>query len=147
MDDTKRYQQGMKIRRAVLGDEHVDRADANTTDFNRDFQDFITRNAWGDIWARPGLPRHTRSLLTLAMMVALNRGEEFRMHVRAAVNNGVTRDQIKEVLLQTAIYCGVPAANSAFHSAAELFADKSISKTTSPQKPRNRTPKAKSGGS
>jgi len=121
MDDTKRYQQGMRIRRAVLGDEHVDRAAANTTDFNRDFQDFITRNAWGDIWARPGLPRHTRSLLTLAMMIALNRGEEFRMHVRAAVNNGVTRDQIKEVLLQSAIYCGVPAANSAFHIAAEVF--------------------------
>jgi 4-carboxymuconolactone decarboxylase len=121
MDDTKRYQQGMRIRRAVLGDEHVDRAAANTTDFNRDFQDFITRNAWGDIWARPGLPRHTRSLLTLAMMIALNRGEEFRMHVRAAVNNGVTRDQIKEVLLQSAIYCGVPAANSAFHIAAEVL--------------------------
>jgi 4-carboxymuconolactone decarboxylase len=121
MDDTKRYQQGMRIRRAVLGDEHVDRAAANTTDFNRDFQDFITRNAWGDIWARPGLPRHTRSLLTVAMMIALNRGEEFRMHVRAAVNNGVTRDQIKEVLLQSAIYCGVPAANSAFHIAAEVF--------------------------
>jgi 4-carboxymuconolactone decarboxylase len=121
MDDTKRYQQGMKIRRAVLGDEHVDRADANTTDFNRDFQDFITRNAWGDIWARPGLPRHTRSLLTLAMMVALNRGEEFGMHVRAAFNNGVSRDEIKEVLLQSAIYCGVPAANSAFHIAAEVL--------------------------
>jgi 4-carboxymuconolactone decarboxylase len=121
MDDTKRYEQGMKIRRAVLGDEHVDRALATTTDFNRDFQDFITRNAWGEIWTRPGLPRHTRSLLTLAMMVALNRGEEFRMHVKAAFNNGVTRDQIKEVLLQSAIYCGVPAANSAFHIAADVF--------------------------
>jgi 4-carboxymuconolactone decarboxylase len=121
MDDTKRYQQGMKIRRAVLGDEHVDRAIATTTDFNRDFQDFITRNAWGEIWTRPGLPRHTRSLLTLAMMVALNRGDEFRMHVKAAFNNGVTREQIKEVLLQSAIYCGVPAANSAFHIAADVF--------------------------
>ena len=121
MDDTKRYQQGMKVRRAVLGDEHVDRAVAQTTDFNRDFQDFITRNAWGEIWMRPGLPRRTRSLLTLAMMVALNRGEEFRMHVKAAFNNGVTRDEIKEVLLQSAIYCGVPAANSAFHIAAEVF--------------------------
>jgi 4-carboxymuconolactone decarboxylase len=121
MDDTKRYEQGMKIRRAVLGDEHVDRSVATTTDFNRDFQDFITRNAWGEIWTRPGLPRHTRSLLTLAMMVALNRGEEFRMHVKAAFNNGVTRDQIKEVLLQSAIYCGVPAANSAFHIAADVF--------------------------
>ena len=121
MDDNKRYEQGMKIRRAVLGDEHVDRALAATTDFNREFQDFITRNAWGEIWARPGLPRHTRSLLTLAMMVALNRGDEFRLHVKGAFNNGVTRDQIKEVLLQSAIYCGVPAANSAFHIAADVF--------------------------
>jgi 4-carboxymuconolactone decarboxylase len=120
-DDGKRYEQGMKLRRAVLGDEHVDRAAAATTDFNRDFQDFITRNAWGEIWARPGLPRHTRSLLTLAMMIALNRGEEFRMHVKAAFNNGVTREEIKEVLLQSAIYCGVPAANSAFQMAAEVF--------------------------
>ena len=129
MDDAKRYKQGMKVRRAVLGDEHVDRAIASITDFNRDFQDFITRNAWGEIWTRPGLPRHTRSLLTLAMVVALNRGEEFRMHVRAALNNGVTRDQIKEVLLQSAIYCGVPAANSAFHIASEVF-DQIDRKTT-----------------
>lgn len=121
MDETKRYQQGMKIRRAVLGDEQLDRAVAATTDFNRDFQNFITRCAWGEIWARPGLPRHTRSLLTLAMMVALNRGEEFRLHVKAAFSNGVTRDQIKEVLLHSAIYCGVPAANSAFHIAADVF--------------------------
>jgi 4-carboxymuconolactone decarboxylase len=128
MDDTKRYKQGMKIRRAVLGGEHVDRAVAATTDFNRDFQDFITRNAWGEIWARPGLPRHTRSLLTLAMMVALNRAEEFRLHVKAAFNNGVTRNQIKEVLLQSAIYCGVPAANSAFHIAADVFQEMDIRK-------------------
>jgi 4-carboxymuconolactone decarboxylase len=128
MDDTERYKQGMKIRRAVLGDEHVDRAVATTTDFNRDFQDFITRNAWGEIWTRPGLPRHTRSLLTLAMMVALNRGEEFRMHVKAAFNNGVTRDEIKEVLLQSAIYCGVPAANSAFHIAGEVFREMDLKK-------------------
>jgi len=123
MNDDQRREAGMKVRREVLGDEHVDRAVSSTTDFNREFQDFITRNAWGEIWTRPGLPRHTRSLLTLAMMVALNRPEEFRMHVRAAVNNGVTRDEIKEVLLQTAIYCGVPAANSAFHVAAEVFAE------------------------
>ena len=122
MDDAKRYKQGMKVRRAVLGDKYVDRAVASTTEFNRDFQDFITRNAWGEIWSRPGLPRHTRSLLTLAMMVALNRDDEFRIHLRAAFNNGVTRDQIKEVLLQSAIYCGVPAANSAFHMAEEVFA-------------------------
>lgn len=121
MDDAKRYQRGMKIRRAVLGDEHVDRAVAATNAFNREFQDYITRNAWGEIWTRPGLPLHTRSLLTLAMMIALNRGEEFRIHVRAAFNNGVTRDEIKEVLLQSAIYCGVPAANSAFHIADEVL--------------------------
>jgi 4-carboxymuconolactone decarboxylase len=128
MDDTRRYKQGMKMRRAVLGAEHVDRAVAATTDFNREFQDFITRNAWGDIWTRPGLPRHTRSLLTLAMMVALNRGDEFRLHVKAAFNNGVTREQIKEVLLQSAIYCGVPAANSAFHIAADVFREMDLKK-------------------
>lgn len=116
------------MRRAVLGAEHVDRAVAATTDFNREFQDFITRNAWGDIWTRPGLPRHTRSLLTLAMMVALNRGDEFRLHVKAAFNNGVTREQIKEVLLQSAIYCGVPAANSAFHIAADVFREMDLKK-------------------
>lgn len=135
MDDTKRSEQGMKIRRAVLGDEHVDRAVATMTDFNREFQDFITRNAWGDIWSRPGLPLHTRSLLTLAMLVALNRGEEFRMHVKAAFNNGVTRDQIREVLLQSAIYCGVPAANSAFHVAVDVFKEMDGGKkTNSPTK-------------
>lgn len=138
MDDAERHQAGMKVRRAVLGDEHVDRAVAATTDFNRDFQDFITRNAWGEIWTRPGLPRHTRSLLTLAMMVALNRNDEFRMHVKAAVNNGVTRDQIKEVLLQAAIYCGVPAANSAFHNAAEVFREMD---SKSPGKSKKRKPK------
>jgi 4-carboxymuconolactone decarboxylase len=137
MDDAKRYQQGMRVRRAVLGDEHVDRAIAATSDFTRGFQDFITRNAWGEIWTRPGLPRHTRSLLTLAMMVALNRGDEFRLHVRAAFNNGVTRDQIKEVLLQAAIYCGVPAANSAFHAAAEVFEEMDESAKAKP-KPKKR---------
>lgn len=121
MDDAKRYEQGMKVRRAVLGAEYVDRAASATTDFNREFQEFITRNAWGEIWTRPGLQRHTRSLLTLAMMVALNRADEFRLHVRAAFNNDVTRDEIKEVLLQSAVYCGVPAANTAFHIAAEVF--------------------------
>jgi 4-carboxymuconolactone decarboxylase len=140
MDDTKRYQQGMKIRRAVLGDEYVNRAVAATTDFNRDFQDFITRNAWGDIWTRPGLPRHTRSLLTLAMMVALNRDEEFRMHVKAAFNNGVTRDEIKEVLLQSAIYCGVPAANSAFHIAGDVFNEMDGKPKTNSNKNKRRRP-------
>ena len=121
MDDRERYEKGMSVRRAVLGDAHVERAIANTDDFSRDFQDLITRYAWGDIWSRPGLPRHTRSLLTISLMVALNRTEELRMYVRAASNNGVTRDEIKEVLLQSAIYCGVPAANHAFRTAAEVF--------------------------
>ncbi len=123
MDDRERYEKGMSVRRAVLGDAHVDRALKNKNDFNQDFQDLITRYAWGEVWTRPGLPRHTRSLLTLAMMVALNRSDELRMHLRAAFNNGVNRDEIKEVLLQTAIYCGVPAANSAFHVAEEVFAE------------------------
>ena len=119
--ERERHEQGMKVRRAVLGDKHVDAATRNSDAFNADFQDLITRYAWGEIWSRPGLPRQTRSLLTLAMLVALNRGDEFRLHLRAALRNGVTRDEIKEVLLQSAIYCGVPAANSAFHLAAEVF--------------------------
>lgn len=123
MDDRERYKEGMTVRRAVLGDEHVDRTLKNANEWNRDFQDLITRYAWGEIWARPGLPRHSRSLITIAMLVALNRADELRMHVRAAFNNGVTRDEIKEVLLQSAIYCGVPAANSAFHAAEAIFAE------------------------
>ena len=121
MDERKRYDQGMKVRRAVLGDVHVDRTLKNRTEFNEPFQDLITRYAWGEIWSRPGLPAKTRSLLTLSMLVALNRDQEFRMHVKAALSIGVTRDEIRELLLQTAIYCGVPAANSAFHSAEEVF--------------------------
>jgi 4-carboxymuconolactone decarboxylase len=123
MDERERYSSGMRVRRAVLGEDYVEKAQSNTTPFNEPFQDLITRYAWGEIWARPGLPRHTRSLLTLAMMVALNRSDEFRMHVRAAANNDVTREEIQEVLLQSAIYCGVPAANSAFHIAQEVFAE------------------------
>ncbi|MCA8295581.1 4-carboxymuconolactone decarboxylase [Burkholderia sp. AU30198] len=121
MDDQERYEAGMKVRRAVLGDAHVDRSLENRTEVTDEFQNLITRYAWGEIWTRDGLPRHTRSLLTIAMMVALNRGEELALHLRAARNNGVTRDEIKEVLLQTAIYCGVPAANSAFHLADRIF--------------------------
>jgi 4-carboxymuconolactone decarboxylase len=123
MDDRDRYSAGMKVRRAVLGDAHVDRAEGAKNAFSEPFQDLITRYAWGEIWSRPGLPRHTRSLLTLSMMIALNRGDEFRMHVRAALNNKVTREEIQEVLLQSAIYCGVPAANTAFHIAQEVFAE------------------------
>ena len=122
MDEQERHSKGMEVRRAVLGNAHVDRAEAKRNDFNGEFQDLITRHAWGEIWTRPGLPRHTRSLLTIGLMVALNRSDEFKLHVRAAFNNGVTRDEIKEVLLQCAIYAGVPAANSAFHMAEEVFA-------------------------
>lgn len=121
MDDRDRHENGMKVRRAVLGDAHVDRTLANRNAFNEEYQDLITRYAWGEIWSRPGLPRHTRSLLTLALMVALNRGDEFKMHVRAAFSNGVTREEIKEVLLQCVIYAGVPAANTAFHQAQDVF--------------------------
>ena len=121
MDEQQRYEAGMKVRRAVLGDAHVDRSIENRTEVTEEFQNLISRYAWGEIWTRDGLPRHTRSLLTIAMMVALNRGEELALHLRAARNNGVTRDEIKEVLLQTAIYCGVPAANSAFHLADKIF--------------------------
>ncbi len=121
MDERQRFEQGMKVRRAALGDAHVDASLKDRTEFNEAFQDLITRYAWGEIWSRPGLPRQTRSMLTLAMMVALNRPDELRLHLRAALNNGVTREEIREVLLQAAIYCGVPAANSAFHLAQEVF--------------------------
>jgi len=122
MDETERYDRGMAVRRAVLGDAHVDRTLAKRNEFNTDFQELITRYAWGEIWSRPELSRHMRSLLTIAMMVALNRGDELRLHLRGAFNNGVTRDEIKEVLLHCAIYAGVPAANSAYHIAEEVFA-------------------------
>jgi len=123
MDDHDRFTAGMKIRRAVLGDTHVDNAETRKNSFNEPFQDLITRYAWGEIWARPGLSRHTRSLITVVMMVALNRPDELRMHLRAALRNGVTREEIQELLLQSAIYCGVPAANSAFYIADEVFAE------------------------
>ena len=121
MDDRERHEKGLKIRREVLGRDHVDHATQTTTDFTAAFQDLITRYAWGEIWTRPGLPRHTRSLLTLGWMVALNRDAEFRMHVRAAFNNGVTRDEIKEILLQIGAYCGIPACLEAFRIATEVF--------------------------
>jgi 4-carboxymuconolactone decarboxylase len=123
MDDRERYEKGMTVRRAVLGDGHVDKSLKNKNEFNQEFQDLITRYAWGEIWTRPGLPRHSRSLIVIATLVALNRTEELRLHIRAAFHNGVTRDEIKEVLLQAAIYCGVPAANSAFHAAEVVFAE------------------------
>src|ERR1700687_5066453 len=123
MEERERYSNGLEVRRGRLGDAHVDRALSRSTAFNQEFQELITRYAWGEIWTRPGLPRHTRSLVTIAMLVALNREEEFRLHVRAAATNGVTQDETKEVLRQSAIYCGVPAANSAFRIAAEVFAE------------------------
>src|SRR5260370_12434837 len=121
MTEDERYEAGLSVRRVVLGDAHVTRSLENRTDLTTEFQNLITRYAWREIWTRPGLPRHTRSLPTISIMVALNRSEELALHLRAAKNNGVTRDEIKEVLLQTAIYCGVPAANSAFHLAQKIF--------------------------
>jgi 4-carboxymuconolactone decarboxylase len=121
MDDRKRHADGMKVRREVLGNAHVDRANSQENNFNADFQDLITRYAWGEIWTRPALDRKTRSLVTIGMMIALNRPDELRLHLRGALNNGVTSEQIREVLLHSAIYCGVPAANSAFHIASEIL--------------------------
>ena len=112
---------GMKIRRKVLGDAHVDRAVAAATPFTAEFQDLLTRYAWGEIWTRPGLDLKTRSCITVAMLVALNRPEELALHVRGALNNGVTPEELKEVLLQSAVYCGIPAANSAFRLVSELL--------------------------
>ncbi|WP_332839641.1 4-carboxymuconolactone decarboxylase [Brevibacterium yomogidense] len=114
---------GMTVRREVLSDEHVDRANAAITDFTRDFQDYISRYAWGEIWTRPGIDRRMRSAVTLTAMVAGGHDEELAMHVRAAVRNGLTRDEIKEILLQTAVYCSVPSANTAFKIAAQVLAD------------------------
>jgi 4-carboxymuconolactone decarboxylase len=122
-NDEHRYAAGMRVRREVLGDAHVDRAQDRTTAFTADFQDMITRYAWGEIWARPGLDRRTRSCVTLTALVARGHLEELEMHVRAALRNGLTRDEIKEVLLQAAIYCGVPAANSAFAVAQRALAE------------------------
>jgi len=122
MDDSDRYDLGLRTRRSVLGDGYVDRALARRNDFNGEFQDLITRYAWGEIWTRPGLDQRTRRLLVLAMMVALGRQEEFKLHLRTAMEHGVAKDEVKEVLLQAAIYCGVPAANTAFHLAEEVFA-------------------------
>lgn len=121
MDDRERHEQGMAVRRAVLGDAHVDRAIAGTDELTADFQDLITRYAWGDIWSRPGLDRRTRSCLTLAILATLHHDDELAMHVRAALRNGVSTDEIKEVLLHVAVYAGVPAANRAFKVAREAL--------------------------
>ncbi|CBG88421.1 4-carboxymuconolactone decarboxylase [Citrobacter rodentium] len=121
MQDEQRYEQGMMVRRSVLGDAHVDRTVQNLTPLNTDFQDFITRYAWGDIWSRPGLGRHTRSMITIAMLIALNREAELKMHLNAAFNNGVTREELKELIMHSALYCGLPAANATLHLAQQVF--------------------------
>lgn len=119
--DADRRERGMRVRREVLGDEHVDRAVERTTGFTGDFQDLITRYAWGEIWTRPGLDRKTRSCITITALVALGHHDELAMHVRAALRNGLTPEEIKEVLLQSAIYCGVPSANAAFAVAQRVL--------------------------
>jgi 4-carboxymuconolactone decarboxylase len=123
MDDAERTRQGMAVRRAVLGDAHVDRAVAGTTEFTAPFQDFITRYAWGEIWSRPGLTRQERSIVTLTVLAALQHEDELAMHVKAALRNGLTEAQIQEVLLQVGLYAGVPVANRAFAIARRALAE------------------------
>ena len=123
MDDAERTRRGMTVRREVLGDEHVDRAVAATTSFTEPFQDFITRYAWGEIWSRPGLSRAERSLVTLAVLAALQHENELAMHVKAALRNGLRPEQISEVLLQVALYAGVPAGNRAFAVAQRALSE------------------------
>ncbi len=125
MSRDETHARGMKVRRAVLGDAHVDRAIERTTGFTEDFQDLITRYAWGEIWSRPGLDRRMRSAITLTVLVATGREHELEMHVRAALRNGLTADEIGEVLLQCAVYCGVPAANGAFAIAQRVIEEES----------------------
>ncbi|EEH68452.1 MULTISPECIES: 4-carboxymuconolactone decarboxylase [Acinetobacter] len=121
MNDEQRYQQGLKVRTEVLGEKHVGRSLENLNDFNQDFQNFISRFAWGEVWSRDGLPRHTRSLVTIAILLALGREDELRMHLRACFNNGVTKDELKELILHSSLYAGLPAANAAMHLAEDVF--------------------------
>jgi 4-carboxymuconolactone decarboxylase len=130
VDDEARTAQGMAVRRAVLGDAHVDAAAAGTTGFTEPFQEFLTRYAWGDVWSRPGLDRRTRSMLTLAILTSLGAEHEIAMHVRAALRNGVTPEEITETLLQTAIYAGLPAANRAFAIAQSVLNEPATSRET-----------------
>ena len=123
MSDTERLERGKKVREAVLGSAHVARSAKNRTPFNADFQDFLTEYAWGSIWSRPGLDRKTRSQITIAMLVAMGRLEELKLHVRSIVNTGVSREEVKEIMMHAAIYAGVPAAYGAFSVAAQVFAD------------------------
>jgi len=121
MDERERYQRGLAVRRDVLGEAYVEAALTHRSELKAEFQDLLKRYAWGEVWDRPALPRHTRSLLTIAMLVALNRPDELRLHLAAAANCDVKPKEIKEVLLQAAVYCGLPAANSAFHIADEVL--------------------------
>ncbi|GHD91284.1 MULTISPECIES: 4-carboxymuconolactone decarboxylase [Pseudocitrobacter] len=121
MDDKSHYELGMNVRRKVLGDSHVNRTLDNLNPFNSEFQDFISRYAWGEIWTRPGLDHPMRSMITIAMLIALNREAELKMHLRAAFNNGVTRDELKELIMHSALYCGLPAANATMHLAQQVF--------------------------
>lgn len=116
-----RFDQGLEVRRSVLGKEYVDKSIDNATDFNREMQELVTEYCWGEVWTRPGLDKKTRSMLNLAMITALNRPHELKLHVRGAIHNGLTKDEIKEVFLQTAIYCGVPAAIDSFRNAQQVF--------------------------
>lgn len=117
----EKFEKGLEIRRSVLGAEYVDNSINNATDFNMPMQELVTEYCWGEVWARPGLPKKTRSMINLAMITALNRPHELKLHVRGAINNGVTKEEIQEVLLQTAIYCGVPAAIDSFRTAKEVL--------------------------
>jgi 4-carboxymuconolactone decarboxylase len=122
----ERFEEGLKIRRAVLGADFVDNAIASADDFSRPLQELVTEYCWGEVWGRPGLERKTRSLLNLAMLAALNRPHEIKLHIRGALNNGVTKDEIKEVFLHVGIYCGVPAAVDSFRIAREVFKEMGI---------------------
>jgi len=133
--DEQRREAGLRVRRAVLGDEHVERAIAGTTEFTAPFQDLITRYAWGDVWSRPGLTRAERSMITLAALVALRQSDELAMHVRAALRNGLTRDQISEILLHLSIYAGVPSANHAYKVAQAVLAEEDAGRAGDEQAP------------
>lgn len=126
MNDDDRYKQGIEVRTAVLGEKHVNRSIENLNDFNEDFQNFISRFAWGEVWSRPGLPRHTRSLVTIAVLLALGREDELRMHLLACFNNGVTKDELKELILHCSLYAGLPASNAAMHMAEQVFEELGI---------------------
>ncbi|MGX1450417.1 4-carboxymuconolactone decarboxylase [Cytobacillus horneckiae] len=123
MMNKEKFERGLEIRKSVLGSEYVNKSIQNADDFNMPMQELVTEYCWGEVWARPGLPRKTRSIINLAMITALNRPHELKLHVRGAINNGLTKEEIQEVFLQTAIYCGVPAAIDSFRTAKEVFDD------------------------